>query len=118
VTHLVSEPELFFAELHASTKTLCHTEAFIIKLTCELKTNSTEPRTARRVDTDTGSQLTDDRPKVAGLEATTGGKRAWSASVRNPYRREGGMCGYVLSVHWIAHPCDRVSGAFHPFDVS
>lgn len=55
LTHLISEPEFFLAELHASTKTLCHAEAFIIKLACELKTNSTEPRIARSVDIDAGN---------------------------------------------------------------
>jgi hypothetical protein len=55
LTHLISEPEFFFAELHASTKTFCHAEPFIVKLACEFKTNSTEPRTARRVDIDARS---------------------------------------------------------------
>lgn len=76
LTHLISEPELFFAELHASTKTLCHAEAFIVELACELETNPTEPGAGRGVNTDTGSQLADDRPEVPGFEATPGGERA------------------------------------------
>jgi hypothetical protein len=79
--HLVPEPQLFFAELHASTKTLSHTEAFVVKLACELKADSTEPRTTCSVDTDTGSQLTNDGPKVACFKAAAGSKCAWDGSV-------------------------------------
>lgn len=83
--HLVPEPQLFFVELHASTKTLSHAEAFVIKFACELKTDSTEPRTTCSVDTDTGSQLTDDSSKVTCFKAAAGSKCAWDGSVRVPH---------------------------------
>ena len=114
LTNLIPEPELFFAELHASTETLCNAEAFIVEFACELEANSTEPRTARCVNTDARSQLTDNRPKLAGLDTTAGNEGARIASVRDPYY----LILYLLAMHWIAHPCDRVSGAFHGFNMA
>lgn len=115
LAYLVSEPQLFLAELHASSKTLCHAEAFVIKLACELKTDSAKPRPTCSVDTDAGSQLADDSPKVTCFEAAAGSKCAWNGLALTVHVIEDVN---ILSVHGITYPCDRVLRVLNGFNVA
>lgn len=65
--HLVSQFKLLFTELHATAKTLGNAEPFIVKFASELEGDTTEPRAALRMDTDTRRNLRDNGPEMSRL---------------------------------------------------
>jgi len=67
-TYLIPQPQLFFTQLHAAPKTLCHTKPILTQLTRKLKAHTPKLRTAFVVDPQTVRQLGHDVIKVSGFK--------------------------------------------------
>jgi hypothetical protein len=70
ITNLVSQTQLFLAQLHTTPNALRNTEPLIVELPCELQADTPEARATLSVDTQARSELIDDGTKVPSLQAT------------------------------------------------
>ena len=112
-TNLVAKTELLLAELHAPPETLGDAIALLVELASELEADAAETRSALAVNAQTRSDLTDDRAKVARLQAGRRGERAARGghilvqpSASPAHVTKCFVCS--LSVHGVADPDDRM----------
>lgn len=107
--YLISQPQLFLAQLHTPAQALSHTESLVIQLPGKLQADASQTRIALGVDTKTRCQLADDGAEVAGFEAGTGGEGTFVDGERKEisiarWKRGRGEEKYVLPVHGVTYP--------------